>query len=549
MLTNALFAGYWRTLRAACHDPQAEQARVLRRILASSAHTNVGRRNAWARLARTRDPQALVRGFREGLPIRTHAAMSAELDAVHAGDWRSLCPSPPVFFALTAGSSGTCKRIPVTREFRAELGRGSLAYSGALEQAFPALRRRRLQFLVGSAEGGHSPSGVPVGFVSGFNYRNLPWVLRRRFLLPYWVFTIEDVEERSYAALRLLAGRDDVGALCAISPVNLLNVRETAERNAARLLDDLGRGTLDVRGRSAVTGCFHGPARPELAARLRREWERDGRFSDRTLFPGLEALVCWQGGNMGYHLPELRRAFGGTPTLDFPTSASEGVFAIPFRPGEPGGVVAIQSHFLEFVPEDEGTAGSEALGVHQLEVGRQYRLVVTNSAGLHRYDMEDLVRCRGHLERTPVIEFVSKVDRRVSISNERIHEGDVTEAMSRASAATGTWVREFLFVPCRDGRYRVLLDGRAGLSEARCRRLGEELERQLRAVAFGYDFEREDALLAPLELVVTPPGVLRRHLDARLHATDLPNAQVKPQHLTREFDLHHSLLAEVADAV
>jgi hypothetical protein len=299
-----------------------------------------------------------------------------------------------------------------------------------------------------------------------------------------------------------------------------------------------------------VAGRRLGPAEPALAGRLRREWDRTGRFSSRTLFPGLETLVCWQGGNMGYHLPELRDAFGIAQTFEFPPSASEGVFAIPHRSGEPGGIVALHCHFLEFLPEDAvGSREDVALRADQLRPGECYRVVVTNSAGLYRYDMEDIVRCRGFHERTPVIEFVSKVDRRVSVSNERVNEHDVTEAMSAASRSTGLRVREFLFVPCHDRRYRVLVDGEAGLSEEQAARLEAELERQMCSVAFGYGFEREDALLEPLELVVTAPGELRRHLASRLHATDLPNAQTKPQHLTREFDLHRELVAEARHAV
>jgi hypothetical protein len=105
-------------------------------------------------------------------------------------------------------------------------------------------------------------------------------------------------------------------------------------------------------------------------------------------------------------------------------------------------------------------------------------------------------------------------------------------------------------VPCSDRRYRLVLDGAsvAGGGEERLRVLGEAMEAQLRLVAMGYDFEREDALLDPVEVVVTEPGVLRGWLARRQERGALPNAQVKPNHLATEFDLHRSLAAEVMHA-
>ncbi|MBK7367241.1 MAG: GH3 auxin-responsive promoter family protein [Candidatus Eisenbacteria bacterium] len=54
----------------------------------------------------------------EAVPVRTHAEMREDLDAVYEGDWQRLCPSRPLFFAMTAGSTGRFKYIPFTAEFR-----------------------------------------------------------------------------------------------------------------------------------------------------------------------------------------------------------------------------------------------------------------------------------------------------------------------------------------------------------------------------------------------------------------------------------------------
>lgn len=540
MIASLLFRLSYRRFLKACRTPLDAQARCLRRVLRRAADTHVGRAHDFAGLARVRDAAGMIAAYRERIPIRPYRDMSADLEAVYAGDWRRLCPSRPVYFAMTAGSTGRFKYIPITAELRRDLGGGSLIYYGALEAACPALRGLKAQFLVGSAEGGFSPDGIPQGFASGFNYKNLPGFLRAKFVLPYWIFTLADAEDRAYAAGRILAEHADVGTLCAISPVNLINLKAALEQNVDRLCADLRAGGVSVRSRAAVPGEFCSRPNPRRAQALEDAWRRDRTLPLEQLFPSLQLLVCWQGGNMSYYLDELadqfgRRVVGGRPDLfEFPLSASEGLFAIPFRKNVASGIAAVTTHFLEFVPEDAPAGASTALCADQLELGALYRLVITTSGGLYRYDMEDIVHVTGFHDRTPILAFVSRANRQVSVANERLTECDVTEAMVSASRRSGVRVPEFLFVPCSDRRYRVLVDGRV---QANFPAFVAELERQLRAAATGYDFEREDALLEPLELVLTRPGELRAYL-AWGGPDALPNAQIKPMHLTREFNAH-----------
>ena len=245
---------------------------------------------------------------------------------------------------------------------------------------------------------------------------------------------------------------------------------------------------------------------------------------------------------MGYYLKELGSAFGLERFFEFPISASEGLFAIPRECNRAGGALAVTTHFLEFLPA-EGSAPITALRADQLVAGAEYRLIVTNSGGLYRYDMEDIVRVTGFHARTPVITFVAKAERRVSVANERITELDATVAMEAASRSSGVWCSEFLFVPCSDRRYRIILDGAVlgsgGAADGDgIANLARALEHALRRSAVGYDFEREDALLEPLEVIVSAPGELKAFVGPRPEQTRIPNAQLKPVHLTPEFDAH-----------
>jgi hypothetical protein len=331
-----------------------------------------------------------------------------------------------------------------------------------------------------------------------------------------------------------------LGVLTAISPVNLINVRQALDRNVDRLISDVAAGTLTVRGAAAVPGTWSGRPDRRRAHALHAAWHATGTLPTAELFPALRVLVCWQGGNMSYYLDELRSAFGNDQTFEFPISASEGVFAIPLRGNQPGGALAVTTHFLEFLPED----GGAPLRADELQMGREYRIVVTNGGGLYRYDMEDIVRVTSFFRATPVIEFVSKKDHQISVSNERLTELDVTLAMQEATRRCGRRFPEFLFVPCSDRRYRVVVDAASCGDDAALQGVARAIEQELRVAAKGYDFEREDALLAPLQLVVTERGQLRAWLERRQQQGGmLPNAQIKPLHLTNEFNAHRAFTA------
>lgn len=539
MIADLLADWHWRRFDSACATPKAAQIDRLRAVLRSGADSRAGRLHRFARMAAISDPKALLAAWQREVPVRTHAQMQAQLDRVHHGDWQELCGTAPEYFAMTAGSTGRYKYIPVTRDYRREIGRVSMAFRGAMLNACPALRGRASAFLVGSAEGGRSPAGVPQGFASGFNYRRLPRAIRAGFPLPYWVFTIIDRHERDYAIGRMLVGNDRLGVLGAITPLNLLNVLDALERDRERLLRDVAEGTLTIGSPMAVRGSHRTRPNPALAKALATAWP--GTAAPTTLlFPALQAMVCWQGGSFGCYLAELRQRFQGSTVFEFPLSASEGVFAIPHRANQAGGVAAVTSHFLEFVPAD--APGAAPCPVWELSDGASYRVVVSQSGGLYRYDTDDLVRVAGRHRATPVLEFVSKASRCVSIANERITEADVATAMTESLRILGRRCPAFLFVPCRDRRYRVLVECReadgwdlAGLAAV--------LDRQLRLAAMGYDFEREDELLRPLEVIGVRNGSL-----ARPSQDALPNAQHKPQLLTTTFDLHRTPGVEAIDA-
>ena len=102
-----------------------------------------------------------------------------------------------------------------------------------------------------------------------------------------------------------------------------------------------------------------------------------------------------------------------------------------------------------------------------MEVGQEYFLVLSNWAGLWRYDIDDRVRVVGHFGQSPVMEFLSRGLHTANITGEKITEHQVVDAMRLASDRCGLAVNRFVVqgvfdhMPCYELRLELFTDGQS----------------------------------------------------------------------------------------
>lgn len=82
--------------------------------------------------------------------------------------------------------------------------------------------------------------------------------------------------------------------------------------------------------------------------------------------------------------------------------------------------------YADFWPEKDS---NEFHLVDELEEGRDYYVVVTIESGLYRYAMNDVVRMVGRFGATPTLKFIQKGRGFISITGERLYEGQLLQAV------------------------------------------------------------------------------------------------------------------------
>jgi len=271
--------------------------------------------------------------------------------------------------------------------------------------------------------------------------RRQPEVIRKHFATPYELCKIKNVDAKYYLMLRSALGLDVTAVICC-NPSSLLLLADQMREHAADLVADLFDGTVKQAylPPSEYSAAFAKYFRPdkERARQLDKMLEKDGSLLPRNVWSNLQIIVSWKGGPMAFYLDKLPDLYGNMPVRDFGYMASEGRGSIPITSEGSGGVLAITSHFYEFVEEDaHEQANPKFLLAHQLKKGGRYFIYFTTGAGLYRYNINDLVEVVDFEGDTPIIRFVQKGMGVSSITGEKLTEEQVLVALTMAKSQLG----------------------------------------------------------------------------------------------------------------
>jgi hypothetical protein len=509
--------------------PADVQRRLLGDLIAEARQTDFVREH---RLESVRTLEA----FRKAVPIRDYDALRPWFDRVFAGEATALLPpdDPVLMFARSSGTTGEPKHIPVTRRFLADIRRGWNVFGLRALKDHPDAWLRTILSISSSMHETTSPTGLPCGSISGLLAATQKRIVRRMYCVPPAVAEIHDPAAKYYTILRCALARD-VALITTANPSSTLRIAETGIERADRLLNDLAEGTLTPPGEVPETlrRALRFAPRPDLAASLRQRASDDGALLPRHYWK-VSFLANWTGGTLGLYLPRLRELFDGAPIRDIGLLASEGRFSIPLSDESPAGVAEITANVLEFLPASQrGLAEPDTCLPEDVEVGEEYFLVVTNRAGLWRYDLGDRVRVVDRVGRTPVFEFLCRGEHTANITGEKLTEHQVVEAMRHVTSADDAQDEPPL---------RFTLQGRFDAtpyyelsveveSDARAAWLADRLDERLAALNIEYSAKRSSQRLGPVRAIRIEPGTLARREDLAIARRKGRGEQYKHQYL------------------
>ncbi len=544
LLLLAWLPGYLK-FKQDLKNPMRAQKQKLMEILDANQNTEYGKKYRFGEIKS-------IKQFQEQVPIIEYRAIKDDVYRMARGSGNILTYQPPILFLITSGTTGEPKYIPITPDFAKEYN--SKLWFFSLLRQHPKIAYFNSILSIVTTDEGVTEGGFPVGASSGYLYRTQSRLAQLSYTVPYEVFTIEDWDAKYYTILRMSMEKP-IRLLITNNPSILILLAKKMAEFQERLLTDLEQGTLypglailPTLRRSLKRKFWPNPNRArQLRTRLNQQ---GGKLDPLTLWPDLQAISCWVDGPARFYLPQLKQLYGDTPVHNMGYLASEGRGSIPLDGDD--GVLAIHSHFFEFIPAGEKLgAGSTVLTCNQLEEGQDYSILFTVSNGFYRYCINDVVKVKGFRKRTPVIEFGYRAGNTFDFTGEKLYETQIESSMTKALQSVGVPVVDYTVIPTSGSPpfYRLILECGPGVTPESLENLAGKFEKELIRGNISYAGKLASKIIGHIQLLTLPPGTFENFLKHRVYEEGAPHSQVKIGHLNPsysflEFLKTNSLLPE-----
>lgn len=504
-----------KAFEEATNEPAKAQEKILLEFVRRNQRSEYGRRYGFSDIKTVED-------FRSQVPISNYENIRPSIDRMIAGERGILTSDETVFFSTTSGTTSKPKLIPETRYSQRKKAEVLNLWSYYICRDHPDLFDGKVLAVVSPEIEGYTSAGIPFGAESGRGYRSLLGAITHLYALPKEILEIPDYESRYYVILRIGIEERNITNIATLTPGTLLLLVRRLEAYKERIVKDIRTGSIDRAidmpsdTRKMLSRGLHPNSR--RADELQSIFESGGLYI-RKIWPNLKLLECWKGGSAGYYLSDISKQFGNTPVRDIGYLSSEARCSIVMDDSGPDGVLAIQSNFYEFIPkEDAHKEKKRLLLCDQLEKGKEYFIIVTTPGGLCRYDIDDIVRVTGFMNKTPRIEFVQKGVHAASIAGEKLYEAHVNNAVSGALARIGSSA-EFFTATVDLGkppRYAILIEMKTKPPQAQLHELLRLIEKGLSLQNKEYADRQDAGLLGPAVLKILRNGEHERFMAKRI---------------------------------
>ena len=259
----------------------------------------------------------------------------------------------------------------------------------------------------------------------------------------------EDAVNSTYFHLRFALQRRDLTFLGSMVVTLLTTMFDYFENNWELICNDIEKGTIDpsIKCPPELRAKWEKKFKPmpERAAEIRRECEKgfDTPIAKR-IWPDFVWSYGMVGSTLAFYVEKLRRYIGDAPIHNMGYAAAEGYMAMPVELDVNDYVLLPRSIFFEFIPVDDPEC-ERPLTMQEIEVGKEYELVVTNFSGLYRYQIEDVVRVTGFYNKTPKVEFLYRNNLAMNIANEKTTTQMVDWAAAETQKKTGISFKGYSF--------------------------------------------------------------------------------------------------------
>jgi len=458
---------------------------------------------------------------------------------VKNGEENVLTGRKVVHYAQSSGSVGVPKFIPVVQEvidLYSEVGCSrSFALAGRYlkehGKKFPYYKCLNLVEIIERK----TDIGVPKGAISSTALAHVRPLMKYIQTTPNEVVFPEEDLVQKYLKLLFALSYENLSFLNGAFTTALVDIMVYLTNNWEMLVEDIKTGhinseiSMSIQLREKLEKQLK--PNPKRAAKLREEFEKG---FDTPIIPRIWPKLAWTGGiGTGTFAPytQTMEKYAGKniPHDHLLYAASESIFACCPGLNRTEFLLIPQSGFYAFVPAEIDDF-SKTYNIDELEVGKDYEIILTNLSGLYRYRIYDVVRVLGYYGESPLVQFVYRKNQLVNLASEKTNTEALAAAVKMFTEDTGIDITDYSVYPDTSeevGRYVFLLEPTEEISSSRCEEFAKIMDEKLGETNPAYKYTRLSNELAPAKVLLLQPQTNALWRDLQVMKGTSPN-QIKP---------------------
>lgn len=375
--------------------PVITQQRIFQSIIQKATYTQFGKDHHFNEIKSIRD-------FQQAVPIRDYEGIKPYIDRIMQGEENVLWPGKPLYLTKTSGTTSGTKYIPISHDSisnHIHSARNALLCYIAETRKTDFVEKKMI-FLQGSPKLS-SIAGIPTGRLSGIVAHHVPSYLQKNRMPSFATNCIEDWEKKVDAIVEETV-REDMGLISGIPP--------WVQMYFEKLIQKTGKKTI------------------------------------REIFPNF-SLFVYGGVNFDPYRAKFDQLIGEKIDSIETYPASEGFIAFQNSQKDPGLLLILNKGiFFEFIPAEEYFSPSPPrYTIENVELNKNYALILTTNAGLFAYSIGDTVK---FVSKNPYkIIVTGRIKHFISAFGEHVIAEEVEDSLKTAMQQMPCIVTEFHVAP------------------------------------------------------------------------------------------------------
>lgn len=490
-------------------NPRKVNEGVLLKIINSNIKTEIGGKYKFKKINS-------IQTFKKNFPLTDYSFYEDYIRRMGEGEKKVLLSKDIEYFGHTSGTTGKQKLIPVTKNSRKIASKYMAFYINkvcydSFKENWSYGRGILISDIVKTST---TKSGIPICSATSGGMNGIRHILPYLYTSPIEVMRGKDKEAALYLHLLFALEESRLMYISGVFISSVLDFFRVLEDKHQSLVRDIRKGrinhklNIDEKTRIALNKLLSPNA--SRADKLEEEFNKGFKGIAKRIWPNLLYIATVTGANFSIYDGKVNYYTDSLPIYSPSYAATEAMMGINPYVNKIRYVIIPDTAFYEFIPIEKGEDNiNNTLNLDELEIRKEYEIVITNYAGLYRYRMGDVIKVVGFYNNCPEVEFMYRKNQVLNMVAEKTNEEHLTDSIRQTMKKLNINLVDYTTDPDNSitpGRYIFYFEFKNKVTKNQINLLENTLDKELRKSNLAYDRARNNNKLGRVKVVTLLPN-------------------------------------------